>query len=75
MPGDAVRTLAAVPTGTADVVTIIVARHALAHRPGHVEHIPKIGEAVLVGRRADSDHHDLADRDRTVGGERQTARP
>ena len=54
-------TFAAVPTGTVDLVTIDeLARHVLADLLRHREHVAQVGRAVLVGRRADGDEHDVA---------------
>ncbi len=41
-----------------------LARHAAADRLGDVEHVPQVGGAVFVRRRADGDEHDFGARDR-----------
>ena len=52
-----------------------LARHVLADRLGDGEHVPQVGRAVFVRRRADGDEHDLGARDRgaDVGRELEAA--
>ena len=69
-------TLAAVPTGTVDLVTITsFARHAAADEIGDREHMREIRRSVFVRGRADRDEHDVARRDAPATSVVKLSRP